>query len=276
MAISRLCSGSAAQKAGQVLFQRDLALLGLEEHLSGSAVVAGTNFAGIPAGSLKAQQAAFGARIITEAARAVAAEAANTAAINAEISANNTDHASATADRALVRAEVTSSLAIGATRDAAVATEIRGGATTSHNTLKKVEDLLDIETARTTAILNASNADYDTFVETVALITSVDTANDSAFAAHVLSNNGFITGSYLAYVTSNDAAIASEVSARTSADTALATRCTTLEAFDTRVADEFTVVSASSGCVLAFGSKAPQLTLQPDGDFVKVLVDYKS
>ena len=73
---------------------------------------------------------------------------------------------------------------------------------------------ITVEKNRVDAILLAADADKDTFVEIVALINSVDTASDSAFAG---------------YVTSNNAALASEVSARTSADSALDTRVTALE-----------------------------------------------
>jgi hypothetical protein len=62
------------------------------------------------------------------------------------------------------------------------------------------------EKNRVDAILDAADADKDSFAEIVALINSVDTENDSAFAGYVLSN---------------DAALAAEVSAREAADTAL-------------------------------------------------------
>ena len=78
------------------------------------------------------------------------------------------------------------------------------------------------EKARIDAILLSSDADKDTFAEIVALINSVDTANDTAFAG---------------YVTSNDAAVAAlqadvnqnETDAD-AADTALSNRLDTLEA----------------------------------------------
>jgi hypothetical protein len=70
------------------------------------------------------------------------------------------------------------------------------------------------EKGRVDAILSASDADKDSFAEIVSLINSIDTANDSAFAG---------------YVISNDAALAAEVSARQSADSALDTRVTALE-----------------------------------------------
>jgi len=83
---------------------------------------------------------------------------------------------------------------------------------------------IDIETARIDAILDASTADKDSFAEIVALINSVDTENDNAFAGYVTSNDAALAaevlaretleGEYDAYVISNDAALAAEVLAR--------------------------------------------------------------
>lgn len=66
-----------------------------------------------------------------------------------------------------------------------------------------LQSQIDTEKGRIDAILSASTADKDNFAEIVALINSVDTENDSAFASYVLSN---------------DAALAAETSARQSAD----------------------------------------------------------
>jgi len=65
---------------------------------------------------------------------------------------------------------------------------------------------IDTEKGRIDAILSAADADKDSFAEIVALINSVDTTNDTAFAGYVLSN---------------DAALAAETSARQAADTTL-------------------------------------------------------
>lgn len=73
---------------------------------------------------------------------------------------------------------------------------------------------INTEKGRIDAILSASQADKDSFAEVVNLINSVDTENDSAFASYVISNN---------------AALASETSARQSADSALDVRVTGLE-----------------------------------------------
>jgi hypothetical protein len=74
---------------------------------------------------------------------------------------------------------------------------------------------ISTEKGRIDAILAAADADKDSFAEIVSLINSVDTANDSAFAG---------------YVTSNNAALATEVTNRTNADTALGLRIDGVEA----------------------------------------------
>lgn len=63
---------------------------------------------------------------------------------------------------------------------------------------------IDVEKNRIDAILSASQADKDSFAEIVTLINSIDTENDTAFGAYVLSNN---------------AALAQEVSDRQAGDT---------------------------------------------------------
>ena len=65
------------------------------------------------------------------------------------------------------------------------------------------------EKNRVDAILSASQADKDSFAEIVSLINSVDATNDTAFAG---------------YVTSNNAALASEISSRETGDTNLGIR----------------------------------------------------
>lgn len=69
-----------------------------------------------------------------------------------------------------------------------------------------LQDAIDLEKGRIDAILNAATADADSFKEIVDLINSVDTTNDNAFAAYVLSNN---------------AALAQEVSDRETGDSTL-------------------------------------------------------
>jgi hypothetical protein len=52
-----------------------------------------------------------------------------------------------------------------------------------------LQDQIDTEKGRIDAILEASDADFDSFKEIVDLINSVDTENDEAFAGYVLSND---------------------------------------------------------------------------------------
>jgi hypothetical protein len=77
-----------------------------------------------------------------------------------------------------------------------------------------LQSQIDTEKGRIDAILSASEADKDSFAEIVQLINSVDTENDTAFAG---------------YVSSNDAALAQEVSDRQSGDSALSGRLDVLE-----------------------------------------------
>lgn len=85
------------------------------------------------------------------------------------------------------------------------------------------------EKNRVDAILDAADADKDTFAEIVALINSVDTDNDTAFAGYVLSN---------------DAALAQEVTDRTSADTALGLRIDDVESDATALEARVTTAEA--------------------------------
>ena len=90
---------------------------------------------------------------------------------------------------------------------------------------------IDTEKSRIDAILSASDADKDSFVEIVSLINSIDTTNDQAFAGYVSSNNARVSEveSDLAQETldrqSGDSAlsdlISQETSSRISADTIL-------------------------------------------------------
>ena len=55
-----------------------------------------------------------------------------------------------------------------------------------------LQNNIDTEKGRIDAILSASTADKDSFAEIVALINSVDTTNDTAFANYVLSNDAAV------------------------------------------------------------------------------------
>lgn len=88
---------------------------------------------------------------------------------------------------------------------------------------------IDTEKARIDAILLASDADKDSFAEIVNLINSVDTTNDNAFAAYVLSNDAALAQE----VSDRQSAVSSEQSAREAADDALDARLDVLEGSDT-------------------------------------------
>jgi hypothetical protein len=69
------------------------------------------------------------------------------------------------------------------TARAAAITSVFGALSGSSETLQSNIDTVD---AKVVAILSASNADYDTFAEVVALINSVDVTNDAAFAGYIV------------------------------------------------------------------------------------------
>jgi hypothetical protein len=79
-----------------------------------------------------------------------------------------------------------------------------------------LQSAIDTEKSRVDAILDASDADKDSFAEIVSLINSVDTENDQAFAGYVQSNN---------------AALAQEILDRQSGDTTLQDQINTLKNF---------------------------------------------
>lgn len=133
-----------------------------------------------------------------EIARATAAEGVNAAAITAE----------ETARIAAVSAEQTARIAGDSALDAKITTE----------------------KGRIDAILDASQADKDSFAEIVTLINSIDTENDQAFAGYVLSN---------------DAALAQEVADRQSGDSALGLRIDDVESDATALEARVTTAEAS-------------------------------
>jgi len=130
--------------------------------------------------------------VSTEEAARIAADNTLTSNLNAEISRAQTAESDLSDD---IAAEETA-------RIAAVSAEAsaRSAADTT------LDNKITTEKGRIDAILSASEADKDSFAEIVALINSVDTENDTAFAG---------------YVTSNNAALAQEVSDRIAGDATL-------------------------------------------------------
>ena len=88
---------------------------------------------------------------------------------------------------------------------------------------------LTTEKGRIDAILDAADADKDSFAEIVTLINSIDTENDIAFAG---------------YVISNDAALAQEVTDRQSGDTALGVRIDSAESVSSALHTRVTAAEA--------------------------------
>ena len=95
---------------------------------------------------------------------------------------------------------------------------------------------ITVEKGRIDAILDASQADKDSFAEIVSLVNSIDTENDSAFGGYVLSNN---------------AALAQEVSDRQSGDSALGLRIDGVETSATALTSR---VSASEQDIVDLGT----------------------
>jgi hypothetical protein len=108
---------------------------------------------------------------------------------------------------------------------------------------------IDAEKSRLDAILDASDADKDSFKEIVDLINSVDTENDQAFAGYVLSNNEAMSlKADISYVDSEISdlqdSISIEESARISADLALQSQ---IDSLQPRVGELESAVEALQG-----------------------------
>lgn len=73
------------------------------------------------------------------------------------------------------------------------ATTLTGRVTTAEGSITTLTSGLATEKGRVDAILDASQADKDSFAEIVSLINSVDTENDTAFAGYVTDNNAAVS-----------------------------------------------------------------------------------
>jgi hypothetical protein len=135
--------------------------------------------------------------------------------------------------------------------DIAAETSARQTAITAETSAREAADLvldgkITVEKNRVDAILDASEADKDSFAKIVQLINSVDTENDTAFAAYVLSN---------------DAALAQEVSDRIAGDSTLQgnidTVASDLSALTTRVsAAEQDILDEEAARIAAVSAEA--------------------
>ena len=81
------------------------------------------------------------------------------------------------------------------------------------------EAAVSTEKSRIDAILDASEADKDTFAEIVTLINSVDTESDEAFAGYVLSNNAALSSELVARA-EGDSSLESKMNADVSTEKA--------------------------------------------------------
>ena len=104
------------------------------------------------------------------------------------------------------------------------------------------------EKDRIDAILLASNANADTFAEVVTLINSVDTTNDSAFAGYVTSNNAALSTELVARADGDAAAIstaASDATAKADAAQAAAISAAASDATTKADAAESSAISSA-------------------------------
>jgi hypothetical protein len=111
-----------------------------------------------------------------------------------------------------------------AARESAVSAEIVARESADED----LQDQIDTEKGRIDAILLAADADKDSFAEIVSLINSVDTENDNAFAAAVLSLQSADTAeasariaAVSAEIVARESAVSAEESARMAADESL-------------------------------------------------------
>jgi len=157
------------------------------------------------------------------------ANTALTAAIAAEEAARIAADNTLTSDLAAEVSRATAAEGVIAS-DLATETSNRTSADTA------LDGKITTEKNRIDAILLAADADKDSFAEIVSLINSVDTENDTAFAG---------------YVTSNNAALAQEVTDRTNADTALGGRIDGVESDATALAAR---VSTAESDIVSLGN----------------------
>ena len=148
-------------------------------------------------------------------------------AVQADVNQNEADADSAIEDEADARAAA----------DAAIDTAYKAADAT-------LQGNIDVETGRIDAILAASEADKDSFAEIVTLINSVDTENDQAFAAYVLSNDQAVADMDAAYK-------AADVSLQGNIDAEATTARAAESANATAISNETTRATAAEAALLA-------------------------
>lgn len=103
--------------------------------------------------------------------------------------ATNYTRSASTVDAALEGIDA----ALGLKADQSVVSGLQSSVSSLQSTSASLQSQITTEKGRIDAILSASEADKDSFAEIVALINSVDTANDQAFAGYVSSNNAAVS-----------------------------------------------------------------------------------
>jgi trimeric autotransporter adhesin len=171
--------------------------------------------------------------VSTEEAARIAADSTLTSNLNAEISRAQSAESDLSDD---IVAEETA-------RIAAVSAEAsaRSAADTT------LDNKITTEKGRIDAILSASEADKDSFSEIVALINSVDTENDTAFAGYVASNNAALAQEVSDRI-AGDATLQSNIDSANSDLTDLTIRVTTAES---DIVDNASAISAEETARIA-------------------------
>ena len=125
-----------------------------------------------------------------------------------------------------------------------------------------VSSAIATEKGRIDAILLASDADKNSFAEIVSLINSVDTTNDTAFGGYVTSNNAALSTELVARASGDTAAISSALSSSiVKADAAQAAAIASAESKDVVRA-----ATASTATATVASGLSTELIARADGD----------
>jgi hypothetical protein len=179
---------------------------------------------------------------------AVAAEASLRSAADSTLTTNlNSEISRATAAEGVIAANLAQELL---DRAAAVSAEAASRVSGDNALDAKIET----EKGRINAILNLSTADRDSFKELVDLVTSIDTENDSTLAGYVSSNNAALA-SEISTRGANDTALGLRIDGVVSAATALTTRVSAAEQdILDEVADRSAAITSVQGSIASEAS----------------------